>query len=155
MPDTRVDLDRLRELLACRNGETGLGVLDQIADQVPALIAEIETYRRALGQGQLPSDGWSVASYISDQSTAAFADPHADRVQAVADLVPADWDRRALTFAHELRRLLLPIVDQGTSIDSGGGDNCADIWPVIDGVEMHVQITASRPLPTPETTHER
>lgn len=33
------------------------------------------------------------------------------------------------------------VVDDGTSIDSGGGDGIADLWPVIGGIEYHIAIT--------------
>ena len=63
------------------------------------------------------------------------------RVRIVHDLVPSDWNTGPLSLAHELRELLKPVVDEGTNIDSGGGDGIGDLWPIIGGVEYHVAIT--------------
>ena len=49
------------------------------------------------------------------------------RVKMVHDLIPDDWDRGPLGLAHELREFLKSIVDEGTNIDSGGGDGIADM----------------------------
>jgi len=64
------------------------------------------------------------------------------RVRIVHDLIPADWNKVPLSLAHELREFLKSVVDEGTNIDSGGGDGVADLWPVIGGVEYHIAITA-------------
>ena len=70
------------------------------------------------------------------------------RVKMVHDLIPADWDKGPLSLAHELREFLKSIVDEGTNIDSGGGDGTADLWPKIGGVEYHIQINAKgKPKP--------
>lgn len=65
------------------------------------------------------------------------------QVRIVHDLVPADWDNGPLSLAHELRNMLKSVVDQGTGIDSGGGDGCADVWATISGVEYRIAITRS------------
>jgi hypothetical protein len=57
------------------------------------------------------------------------------RVRKLHDYIPAEWNKNPLSLAHELREFLKSVVDAGTSIDSGGGDGCADLWPVIGGVE--------------------
>jgi hypothetical protein len=55
-----------------------------------------------------------------------------------------------LGLRNKLEEFLETIVDAGTSIDSGFGDlsgcgnDCADLWPVIDGVEYHIAITSPR-----------
>jgi hypothetical protein len=67
------------------------------------------------------------------------------RVKAVMDLIPSDWDKRPLILATEIRKFLQTICDQGTSVDSGGGDNCADLWPIIGGVEYYISIRAKSP----------
>jgi hypothetical protein len=72
-----------------------------------------------------------------------MADDEGDkRVKIVHDLIPADWNKGPISLAHELRQMLKGIVDEGTGIDSGGGDGIADLWPVIGGVEYHIQISA-------------
>lgn len=123
-PDWRAQLIELRKHLV------NLG--HPAVDAIDAALAEAD---RHLGAGYV----------FAIESAADFpADTAADRVQAVQDLIPADWDRRALSLAHELRRMMLPMVDEGTSIDSGGGDGDADLWPVIGGVEMHINIRPAR-----------
>jgi len=67
------------------------------------------------------------------------------RVRMVHELVPSDWDARPLVLAHELRELLKNVVDEGTAIDSGCGDGIADLWPIVGGVEFHIQIKAKPP----------
>lgn len=62
------------------------------------------------------------------------------RVRMVHDIAPPNWDMGPLSVAHELRQLLKPVVDEGTNIDSGGGDGCADLWPIIGGIEYHIAI---------------
>ena len=42
------------------------------------------------------------------------------RVRAVHKYIPSDWDKGPLSLAQELRQLLQSVVDEGTSIDSGG-----------------------------------
>lgn len=63
------------------------------------------------------------------------------RVRIIHDLIPIDWDKSAISLAHGLRQMLKIVVDEGTSIDSGGGDGIADLWPIIGGVEYHIQIS--------------
>lgn len=63
------------------------------------------------------------------------------RVRIIHELIPANWNKGPLSLAHELRQLLKPVVDEGTNIDSGGGDGCADLWPIIGGVEYYISIT--------------
>jgi hypothetical protein len=66
------------------------------------------------------------------------------RVRMLHEIVPPDWNTGPLSLAHELRELLKNVVDEGTAIDSGGGDGIADLWPVIGGVEYHIQIKPAR-----------
>ena len=74
-------------------------------------------------------------------------DSHKDgdrRVRKLHDYIPSDWNKNPLSLAHELREFLKSVVDAGTSIDIGGGDGCAHLWPIIDGVEYHIAITSNR-----------
>lgn len=64
----------------------------------------------------------------------------AGRIKAVFDLMPSDWDTRPMTIANEIRTFLGSIKDEGTSIDSGGGDGCADLFVTIDKVEYMVSV---------------
>ena len=64
------------------------------------------------------------------------------RVKTVHDLIPPDWDKGPISLAHELREFLKSVVDEGTNIDSGGGDGVADLWPKIGGIEYHIAITS-------------
>lgn len=68
------------------------------------------------------------------------------QVKIIHDLIPIEWDKGPLSLAHELRELLKPIVDENTGIDSGGGDGIADLHPIIDGTEYHIQIKTSRKI---------
>ena len=70
-----------------------------------------------------------------------------EQVKIVHDLVPKEWDIGPLSLAHEIRNLLKPVVDEGRGIDSGGGDGIADLFPIIGGVEYHIQIKTARKLP--------
>lgn len=65
------------------------------------------------------------------------------QVRIIHDLIPSDWDKRPISLAHELRNLLKSIADEGTNIDSGGGDGMADLWVTIDGVEYYIAIKPS------------
>ena len=69
------------------------------------------------------------------------------RVKIMHDIIPADWDCGPLNLALELRYMLKAMVDEGTSIDSGGGDGIANLHPVIGGVEYHIQIQRSSHQP--------
>jgi hypothetical protein len=62
------------------------------------------------------------------------------RARIVQKLVPQAWDRGPISLAHEIRNMLKAMVDEGTQIDSCGGDGVADLWPTIGGVEYHIQI---------------
>jgi hypothetical protein len=68
------------------------------------------------------------------------------QVREVHDLIPPEWDQSPLSFAHELRNLLKAVVDENTSIDSGGGDGMADLWATVDGIEYYIAIKRSKPL---------
>jgi hypothetical protein len=72
-----------------------------------------------------------------------MADDGDKRVRMVEDLVPAHWDRKPLGLAHELRNMLKSVADEGTAIDSGGGDGCADLWVTVQGVEYWIAIKPS------------
>lgn len=54
------------------------------------------------------------------------------------------WDNDASTVAGELRELLATMKDEGTHIDSGGGDGVADLWVTIGGIEYAITVKKSR-----------
>ena len=66
-----------------------------------------------------------------------------ERVRVLMSLVPEDWDSAPLTLAHEISRLLGSLKDEGTAIDSGGGDGRANLWVTVDGVEYYLTICRS------------
>lgn len=70
-----------------------------------------------------------------------------ERVRRVMELIPSDWDKGPMILSTEIRNFLKTIVDEGTNIDSGGGDGLADLHPIICGIEYHVQITTRGPWP--------
>ena len=60
------------------------------------------------------------------------------------------WDNRATAIRDEIRDFLEEINDEGTSLDTGGGDNLADVWVTIDGTEYLVTVKAlPKPLARP------
>jgi hypothetical protein len=65
------------------------------------------------------------------------------RHSTVANLLPRDWDTKPFTLATEIREFLSDICDEGTSIDSGSGDGCADLWVTMGGVEFYISIKPS------------
>ena len=71
-----------------------------------------------------------------------MSDSSDNRHRIMHELVPPEWDKSALGLAHEIRAFLKSIIDAGTDIDSGGGDGIADLWPIIEGREFHIQIKA-------------
>lgn len=66
------------------------------------------------------------------------------QVKIVHDLIPPEWDKGPLSLAHEIRQFLKSVADEGTSIDSGGGDGCADLWVQIGGIEYYIAIARSK-----------
>ncbi len=62
----------------------------------------------------------------------------------VARLLPSDWNTKPFTLATEIRAFLSGICDEGTSIDSGSGDGCADLWVTIGGTEFYIAIKPSQ-----------
>lgn len=71
------------------------------------------------------------------------------QVRIVHELMPANWDKGPMSLAHEIRNLLKPVVDEGTGIDSGGGDGMADLWATVDGVEYYIAIKRSKAASAP------
>lgn len=65
------------------------------------------------------------------------------RVRQVMSIAPNEWDQGPLVLAHEIREFLKSVVDEGTNIDSGGGDGTADLWPKVGGVEYFISIRRS------------
>lgn len=66
-----------------------------------------------------------------------------DRHTKVADIMPKEWDRKPFSLAGELRTYLKTIRDEGTHIDSGGGDGSADLWVTVQGVEYYINVRQS------------
>ena len=66
-----------------------------------------------------------------------------EMVRAMMGLVPPDWDKSALVLAQEISAMLKNIVDEGTAIDSGGGDGSADLWATVDGKEYFINVRKS------------
>jgi hypothetical protein len=71
-----------------------------------------------------------------------------ERVRKMMDLIPEDWDKGPMVLSTELRTFLKTLVDEGTNIDSGGGNGLADLHPIIGGIEYHIQITTTGPRST-------
>jgi len=61
-----------------------------------------------------------------------------------AGLRPIEWDTRPASLASEIRGFLKTVRDEGTPIDSGGGDRYADLWVTVQGVEYHITVSKSR-----------
>lgn len=59
-------------------------------------------------------------------------------------MIPAEWDRKPAGIASEIREFLKSIKDEGTNIDSGGMDGCADLWVTVQDVEYHIGIQKSK-----------
>ena len=70
-------------------------------------------------------------------------EPSDRRVRTLIDIIPAHWDRKPLGLAHEIRGFLMSIRDEGSSIDSGGGDGTGDLWVTVQGVEYFIAIRKS------------
>lgn len=63
--------------------------------------------------------------------------------QWLHDIIPADWDRKPLSLAHEIRMFLDNVKDQGTEIDSGTDGTCGDLWVTIQGIEYLITVKKS------------
>lgn len=74
-----------------------------------------------------------------------MSDDEAKRNKIANDLAfgVAGWDNRPRSLMLELREILQNVKDQGTSIDSGGGDGTGDLWVTVGGVEYFVSIRLS------------
>ena len=69
---------------------------------------------------------------------------HQKRTQIMMETASGQgWDMSAMMLAQEISKFLQSIIDQGTSIDSGGGSGDADLWPKIGGVEYYINIRKS------------
>jgi hypothetical protein len=66
-----------------------------------------------------------------------------ERIRAMNDMIPSDWDRKPLGIAHEIRGFLASVKDQGTEIDSGMDATSGDLWVTIQGVEFFITIRRS------------
>lgn len=65
------------------------------------------------------------------------------RHRKVADMLPAEWDRRPISLAGEIRSFLQSVKDHGTEIDSGSGNGNADLWVTVQGVEYYINVRPS------------
>lgn len=61
----------------------------------------------------------------------------------VADILPVDWDRKPFGLASEIRSFLSSVKDEGTGIDSGGGDGTGDLWVTVQGIEYFITVRKS------------
>lgn len=67
-----------------------------------------------------------------------------ERARIAREIAPKHWDMGPAAFRDELRALLrTTLADQGTSIDTGGGDGMADLWVTCGGVEFFITIRKS------------
>ena len=67
-----------------------------------------------------------------------------ERQNSVADLVEAaGFDTDNFSIVRLLCALLKQVVDSGTSIDTGGGRDSADLWAKIGGVEYYITVRKS------------
>jgi hypothetical protein len=55
----------------------------------------------------------------------------------------AGFDTGNIHIAHALGALLAQMKDKGTSIDSGGSQDSADLWVTVGGVEYYINIRKS------------
>lgn len=62
------------------------------------------------------------------------------RHEMVMGIVPKEWDCGPMVLASEIRDFLKSIKDEGTALDSGGGDGCADLWVTVGGTEYCIAI---------------
>lgn len=88
-----------------------------------------------------------------------MSDKSDKRHTIVAGMLPADWDQKPFGLAGEIRAFLGSVKDEGTEIDSGSGDGCADLWVTVQGVEYFISVRKSNKqlvregkLPTPSTS---
>lgn len=66
------------------------------------------------------------------------------RHNQMMQLAPDNWDKKPLGLASELRSYLEAVKDEGTAIDSGGGDEMGDLWVTVQGVEYFIAIRPSK-----------
>ncbi len=66
------------------------------------------------------------------------------RAAAMFDIAPAGWDKSALSIVHEIREMIRPITDRGSSMDTGGGDGSGDLWFTVSGVEYIMEVRPNR-----------
>lgn len=75
----------------------------------------------------------------NDESKKVFA----DLVRCVENPPPDD----AMALGHMMRDWLeAVVVNAGTSVDTGGGFGCYDLWAKVGGSEYFITITKSRDL---------
>lgn len=70
-----------------------------------------------------------------------------EHIRAMQDVIPANWDKRPLGLAHEIRSFLESVKDEGTSIDSGTDGVTGDLWVTVQGVEYFINIEPTKPRP--------
>jgi hypothetical protein len=58
--------------------------------------------------------------------------------------VSQGFDMRPYSLVLEMKRLLAPIADQGSSMDSGTLDGLADMYLTVGGVEFFISVAPSK-----------
>jgi hypothetical protein len=67
-----------------------------------------------------------------------------ERRRIARGVAPAHWDLTPATFRDELRQVLrATLADEGTGMDTGGGDGQADLWVTCGGVEFFITVKRS------------
>ena len=66
-----------------------------------------------------------------------------NRTKQVMDMMPADWDKKPLSLAYEIKGFLQSVKDEGTEIDSGTNGITGDLWVTVQGVEYFISIAKS------------
>jgi hypothetical protein len=66
-----------------------------------------------------------------------------NRTRQVMDLLPADWDKRPILLAYEIRDFLETVKDTDTNIDSGTDGVSGDLWVKVQGIEYYINIRKS------------
>ncbi len=68
-----------------------------------------------------------------------------DRTRVANDMAfsMSDWEHMPRSFMLELRDMLEAKKDDGTHIDTGGGDGTGDLWVTVGGIEYFVSVRLS------------
>jgi hypothetical protein len=66
------------------------------------------------------------------------------RIRALLDAIPAGWDLRPITLVQEIRTLIKPLTDEGSSMDTGTANGEADMWFTVGGAEFLMTIKSPK-----------